>query len=201
MRFFIATKPELEKPIWWFGGGFDLTPYYGFEEDCVYWHQQAQAACAPLGADAYPKFKKWADEYFYLKHREECRGIGGIFFDDLNECSFEQGFEFIQKVGEHFILAYQTIFHKRKMTPYSTQEREFQKLRRGRYVEFNLIYDRGTLFGLQFGGRTESILISLPPEVTWSYDWHPEAGSMEEKFIKDYLKPRDWLNLKAPSVA
>lgn len=196
VRFFTANKPELTQPVWWFGGGFDLTPHYGFEEDCIHWHQQAQAACLPFGAEVYPQFKKWADDYFYLKHRNEARGIGGIFFDDLNEWGFEPCFEFIQKVGQHYIQAYQPILNKRKAIPYTEKERAFQSLRRGRYVEFNLLYDRGTLFGMQYGGRTESILISLPPEVSWRYDWQSEANSIEAQFSENYLQPRDWLKAK-----
>lgn len=192
VRFFIAEKSG-ETPIWWFGGGFDLTPYYPFEEDCVHWHQMAKAACQPFGDEVYPKYKKWADDYFYLKHRQEPRGIGGIFFDDLNEWGFESSFEFMQSVTQHFLLAYRPIVAKRKTTPFTEQHKAFQKYRRGRYVEFNLIYDRGTIFGLQSNGRTESILMSLPPEVNWRYNWQPEAGSEEAKLVNEYLSPREWV--------
>ncbi|MDQ2994788.1 MAG: oxygen-dependent coproporphyrinogen oxidase [Pseudomonadota bacterium] len=193
LRFFIAEKPG-EPPVWWFGGGFDLTPYYGFAEDCVLWHQHAKAACDPFGSDVYPRYKKWADDYFFLKHRNEARGIGGIFFDDLNEWGFATCFEFIQSVGTHFVEAYQTILNRRKATSYSERERDFQCYRHGRYVEFNLVYDRGTLFGLQSGGRTESILISLPSPVTFRYNWQPEPGSEEAKLTTQFLPPRDWAN-------
>ena len=176
VRFFIAEKAGAE-PVWWFGGGFDMTPYYGFDEDCVHWHQTARNACQPFGAEVYPRYKQWCDAYFYLKHRNEPRGIGGLFFDDLNEWGFEQSFAFMRSVGDHYLPAYRPIVSKRKALPYAEREREFQLYRRGRYVEFNLVYDRGTLFGLQSGGRTESILMSLPPLVTWRYDWHPAAGS------------------------
>jgi coproporphyrinogen III oxidase len=168
VRFFIAEKAGAE-PVWWFGGGFDLTPYYGFEEDAIHWHRTAKAACDPFGADIYPRFKKWCDEYFFLKHRNEPRGIGGLFFDDFNEKNFEHAFGFMKSVGDHYLPAYLPIVQKRKATPYGERERDFQLYRRGRYVEFNLVYDRGTLFGLQSGGRTESILMSLPPLVKWRY--------------------------------
>ncbi|HEU5281114.1 MAG TPA: oxygen-dependent coproporphyrinogen oxidase [Gammaproteobacteria bacterium] len=179
--------------VGWFGGGFDLTPYYPFEEDCVYWHQMAKAACDPFGAEVYPQYKKWADDYFYLKHRDEQRGIGGIFFDDLNQWGFDQCFQFMQSVGAHYIKAYQPILEKRKHTLYTEAERAFQTLRRGRYVEFNLLYDRGTIFGLQTGGRTESILMSLPPVVNWRYGYEPVVGSPEEKLVQYFLKPREWV--------
>ncbi len=192
VRFFIAEKPG-EDPVWWFGGGFDLTPYYPFEEDVIHWHQTSKAACDPFGEDVYPKYKKWCDEYFFLKHRNETRGVGGLFFDDLNEWGFEKSFEFMQSVGDHFIKAYQPIVNKRKETPFGERERDFQLYRRGRYVEFNLVFDRGTLFGLQSGGRTESILMSLPPLVKWRYDWSPEDGSPEADLYENYLKPREWL--------
>jgi coproporphyrinogen III oxidase len=192
LRFFIAEK-ENHPPIWWFGGGFDLTPYYGFQEDCKHWHQIAHEACQPFGADLYPRFKTWADNYFYLKHREEARGIGGLFFDDFNEGGFENSFAFMQSVGDHFIKAYAPIVKKRMALPYGSREKEFQCYRRGRYVEFNLVYDRGTLFGLQSAGRTESILMSLPPEVRWVYNWKPEKGSPEETLYTEFLPPRDWL--------
>jgi len=192
VRFFIAEK-EGEDPIWWFGGGFDLTPFYPFEEDAVAWHKTAKAACDPFGEDVYEKYKKWCDEYFYLKHRDETRGVGGLFFDDLNEPGFEQSFAFMQSVGENYLKAYLPIVQKRKATAYGERERDFQLYRRGRYVEFNLVYDRGTLFGLQSGGRTESILMSMPPVVHWKYDWSPEEGSPEAVLYKDFLHARDWL--------
>jgi coproporphyrinogen III oxidase len=196
VRFFIAEK-EGEEPIWWFGGGFDLTPYYPFEEDVLFWHQTAKQACDPFGDDVYDKYKKWCDEYFFLKHRDETRGVGGLFFDDLNdmggENNFEQSFAFMQSVGNHYIEAYCPIVAKRKDTPYGERERDFQLYRRGRYVEFNLVFDRGTLFGLQTGGRTESILMSLPPLVKWRYNWSPEAGTPEARLYDDFLHPRDWL--------
>jgi coproporphyrinogen III oxidase len=192
VRFFIAEK-EGEEPIWWFGGGFDLTPYYGNEEDCIHWHEQSKAACEVLGDDAYPRYKKWCDEYFYLKHRDEPRGIGGLFFDDLSEPGFEKSFAFMRSVGDHYLKGYLPIVERRKDTPYSERQRDFQLYRRGRYVEFNLVFDRGTLFGLQSGGRTESILMSLPPLVKWRYNWQPEPGSEEAELYEIYLKPRDWL--------
>ena len=192
VRFFIAEK-EGEEPIWWFGGGFDLTPYYGFEEDCIHWHEQSKAACEVLGDDAYPRYKKWCDEYFYLKHRDEPRGIGGLFFDDLSEPGFEKSFAFMRSVGDHYLKGYLPIVERRKDTPYSERQRDFQLYRRGRYVEFNLVFDRGTLFGLQSGGRTESILMSLPPLVKWRYNWQPEPGSEEAELYEVYLKPREWL--------
>jgi coproporphyrinogen III oxidase len=191
-RFFSAGHDD-EDPVWWFGGGFDLTPYYAFEEDVIHWHQAAKAACDPFGDDLYARYKKCCDEYFFLKHRNETRGVGGLFFDDVNEPGFEKCFEFLQAVGDSFLPAYRPIVRKRKHHPYGEQQREFQLYRRGRYVEFNLIYDRGTIFGLQSGGRTESILMSLPPRVRWEYDWRPEAGSAEEKLYTDFLRPRDWL--------
>jgi len=197
VRFFIAEQKGQE-PIWWFGGGFDLTPYYADKEDCTFWHQQAKAACDPFGEHCYEKYKKWCDEYFYLKHRDEHRGIGGLFFDDLNTEStgwdFEQCFAFMRSVGDHYIKAYRPILAKHKNKPYTEDERRFQLYRRGRYVEFNLVWDRGTLFGLQTGGRTESILMSLPSEVCWRYNWQPEAGSREAELTEYYLKPKDWLN-------
>lgn len=192
VRFFIAEKAG-EDPVWWFGGGFDLTPYYGFEEDCVFWHQTAKAACDPFGADVYAHYKRWCDDYFYLKHRNEARGVGGLFFDDLNEWGFARCFAFMQSVGNHYIQAYRPIVAKRKALPATETQRDFQLYRRGRYVEFNLVYDRGTLFGLQSGGRTESILMSLPPLVKWRYNWQPEAGSAEAKLYTDFLPHRDWL--------
>ena len=192
VRLFVAEKDGIE-PVWWFGGGYDLTPYYPFEEDCIHWHQTANNACAPFGAEIYPRFKKWCDEYFYLKHRNETRGIGGLFFDDLNEWDFDTSFKYMQSVGNSFINAYRPILNKRKNLPYTERQRDFQLYRRGRYVEFNLVFDRGTLFGLQSGGRTESILMSLPPLARWEYDWQPEAGSPEALLYSDYLKPREWL--------
>jgi coproporphyrinogen III oxidase len=192
VRFFIAEK-ENEPPVWWFGGGFDLTPYYPFEEDAVAWHQTARDACQPFGEKVYPEYKKWCDEYFFLKHRNETRGVGGLFFDDLNEWGFDQCFAFLRSVGDHYLKAYLPIVQKRKNTPYGEREREFQLYRRGRYVEFNLVFDRGTLFGLQSGGRTESILMSLPPVAHWRYNWKPEPGSAEERLYTNFLKPRDWL--------
>lgn len=193
VRFFIAEKEGVD-PVWWFGGGFDLTPYYGFDEDCVHWHRTAQEACQPFGDEIYPRFKQWCDEYFFLKHRNEPRGIGGLFFDDLNEWGFEQSFAFMRSVGDHYVPAYVPIVARRKTIDYGERERDFQCYRRGRYVEFNLVYDRGTLFGLQSGGRTESILMSLPPLVKWRYDWQPEPGTAEAKLYNYYLQPRDWLN-------
>ena len=192
VRFFIARKPGAE-PVWWFGGGFDLTPYYGFEEDARHWHRTAQAACAPFGADVYPRYKQWCDDYFFLKHRNEPRGIGGLFFDDLNAEGFDRSFAFMRSIGDHYLPAYVPIVERRKDLTYGDRERESQLYRRGRYVEFILVYDRGTLFGLQSGGRTESILMSLPPRVTWRYDWHPEPGSPEAQLYDVFLKPRDWL--------
>ena len=192
VRFFIAEK-EGEEPIWWFGGGYDLTPYYGFEEDAIHWHQTAKNACDPFGDDVYPKLKTWCDDYFYLKHRDETRGAGGLFFDDLNEGGFEHCFAFLQSVGNSYIDAYVPIVKRRKDTSYGERERNFQLYRRGRYVEFNLVYDRGTLFGLQSGGRTESILMSLPPLVKWRYNWQPEPGTDEAKLYEVFLKPQDWL--------
>ena len=192
VRFFYA-EPKDGEPIWWFGGGFDLTPYYGHEEDAVHWHQTARDACEPFGTELYPKFKDICDNYFLLPHRDEARGIGGIFFDDYNEGGFEQAFAFMQSVGDHFVAAYQPIVAKRKALPYNERERNFQLYRRGRYVEFNLVHDRGTHFGLQSKGRTESILMSLPPLVRWDYDWHPEPGSPEAELYDNFLKPKDWL--------
>lgn len=192
VRFFIAEK-EGADPVWWFGGGFDLTPYYGFENDAEHWHRVARDACMPFGNDVYPRYKKWCDEYFFLKHRNEPRGIGGLFFDDLNEWGFDDCFAFMKSVGNHFLPAYRPIVARRKDTPYTDIERDFQLYRRGRYVEFNLVYDRGTLFGLQSGGRTESILMSLPPLVKWCYNWHPAPGTPEAKLYDVFLKPRNWV--------
>ncbi len=193
IRFFIAEKAG-EDAIWWFGGGFDLTPYYAYREDCIHWHKTASQACKPFGEDCYDKYKQWCDEYFYIKHRSEARGIGGLFFDDLNQPDFETAFAFMQSVGDHYLSAYLPIVEKRKGISFGERERNFQLYRRGRYVEFNLVYDRGTLFGLQSGGRTESILMSLPPVVNWLYNFQPEPGSREAELIDYYLKPRDWLN-------
>lgn len=193
VRFFLAGA-ETATPVWWFGGGFDLTPYYGFEADAVHWHRTARDAVAPFGAEIHPRFKKSCDDYFFLKHRHEPRGIGGLFFDDFNELGFESSFALLRAVGDAFIPAYQPIVARRKATPHGDRERQFQLYRRGRYVEFNLVWDRGTLFGLQSGGRTESILMSLPPLVRWDYDWRPEPGSPEAKLDDVFLKPRDWAN-------
>jgi len=192
VRFFIAEKPGAE-PVWWFGGGFDLTPYYGNREDARHWHETARAACMPFGDDVYARYKAWCDEYFFLKHRAEPRGIGGLFFDDLNEWGFERSFAFMRSVGDHYVPAYLPIVQRRRGQAYGDREREFQLYRRGRYVEFNLVYDRGTLFGLQSGGRTESILMSLPPLVSWRYDWQPDPGSPEAELYEVFLKPRDWI--------
>ena len=193
VRFFIAEK-EGEAPIWWFGGGFDLTPYYPFEDDVIHWHRVARDACLPFGEEIYPKYKKWCDDYFFLKHRNEPRGVGGLFFDDLNEGGFDKCFAFMRSVGDHYIKAYRPIVARRKGTDYGARERDFQLYRRGRYVEFNLVYDRGTLFGLQTGGRTESILMSMPPLVRWRYNWQPEPGSPEALLYDEFLKPKDWLS-------
>jgi len=192
VRFFIAEK-ENEAPVWWFGGGFDLTPYYPVKEDVIHWHQTAKTACDPFGDGVYAKYKKWCDEYFYLKHRDETRGVGGLFFDDLNEWGFEKSFNFMKSVGNSYVPAYRPIVNKNKDKPYSEDERDFQLYRRGRYVEYNLVYDRGTLFGLQTGGRTESILMSLPPLVKWRYNWKPEADSKEADLYDNYLQPHEWL--------
>lgn len=192
VRYFSAEKPGGEI-VWWFGGGFDLTPYYGFAEDCIHWHQKAKEACAPFGENVYTRFKEWCDEYFYLKHRNEARGIGGLFFDDLNQWDFDTCFRFMQSVGNYFSEAYFPIVEKRKNHAYTERHREFQLYRRGRYVEFNLVYDRGTLFGLQSGGRTESILMSLPSEVRWGYQWQPGPGTEESKLYTDFLPIKDWL--------
>src|SRR6266850_1474438 len=192
VRFLVAEKGAAD-PVWWFGGGMDLTPYYGFEEDAVHFHQTCQAALDPFGAEAHPKFKKWCDTYFFLKHRQEPRGIGGVFFDDLSEPDFDTCFALTRSVGDHFVDAYVPIAERRKDLPYGDRERDFQAYRRGRYVEFNLVYDRGTLFGLQSGGRTESILMSLPPMVKWRYDWKPECGTPEARLCTDFLVARDWV--------
>jgi coproporphyrinogen III oxidase len=192
VRVFVANKAD-EAPVWWFGGGFDLTPYYGFAEDAVHFHRTCRAALAPFGAEYYPRFKRWCDDYFFLKHRNEPRGIGGIFFDDLCDRTFEECFALTRSVGDHFLLAYEPILQRRRELPYGQRERDFQAYRRGRYVEFNLVYDRGTLFGLQSNGRTEAILMSLPPVVNWRYDWQPEAGSAEATLYRDFLTAKDWL--------
>ena len=198
IRFFIAEKADAE-PIFWFGGGYDLTPYYPFKEDVIHWHQSAKKACDDIDSSYYNKYKKWCDEYFYLPHRQETRGVGGIFFDDFPEkgrvSGFKHGFKFIKSVANHFLPAYLPIVKKRKNTAYGEQERDFQLYRRGRYVEFNLVYDRGTLFGLQTGGRTESILMSLPPLVKWRYNWKPESGSKEAILYEHYLQAQNWLGL------
>lgn len=191
VRFFLAEKAGAD-PVWWFGGGFDLTPYYAFDDDVRFWHQTARDLCEPFGPDVYPEYKRWCDDYFHIKHRNEGRGIGGLFFDDLNAWGFPRCFEFLRAVGDGFARAYVPIIEKRRHTPWGERERDFQCYRRGRYVEFNLVYDRGTLFGLQSGGRTESILMSLPPQTRWRYNWQPEPGS-EEARLADYLQPRDWL--------
>lgn len=193
VRFFIAEQ-QGEMPVWWFGGGFDLTPYYGNEEDCRHWHSVARDACALLEPEAYPRMKQWCDDYFYLKHRNEPRGIGGLFFDDFNDGGFDRCFAFMKSVGEHYLPAYLPIVERRKSQVYGDRQRDFQLYRRGRYVEFNLVYDRGTLFGLQSGGRTESILMSLPPLVKWRYDWRPDPGTEEAELYERYLKPRSWLS-------
>ena len=190
---FFSTDSDDGAPVWWFGGGFDLTPYYPFHDDVMHWHSTAKKACDPFGDDVYARYKAWCDEYFFLKHRNETRGVGGLFFDDLNVDGFDRSFEFLKAVGDQFLPAYLPIVSRRKGLEYGDREREFQLYRRGRYVEFNLIYDRGTLFGLQSGGRTESILMSLPPRVRWEYDWQPEPGSAEAQLYERYLQPVDWL--------
>lgn len=192
VRYFVAEKPGAD-PVWWFGGGFDLTPYYPIEDDCVHWHRTAQAACTPFGAEIYPRYKKWCDEYFFIKHRNETRGVGGLFFDDLNQWDFDTSFAFMRSVGDHYLPAYQPIVARRKTLSATEAQREFQLYRRGRYVEFNLVYDRGTLFGLQTGGRVESILMSLPNLVSWKYNWHPQPGTPEARLYDEFLKPREWL--------
>jgi len=192
VRLFVAEKPG-EQPVWWFGGGYDLTPFYGFEEDCVHWHRTAQAACAPFGEDVYPRYKRWCDEYFYLKHRKEPRGIGGLFYDDLNAWDFDTCFAFMRAVGDSYLEAYRPIVQRRRETSWGERERQFQLYRRGRYVEFNLVFDRGTLFGLQSEGRTEAILMSLPPLVRWEYDYRPESGTPEAALTSEFLTGRDWL--------
>mgnify|MGYP003626636780 CR=1 FL=1 len=204
VRLFMAHKKSGD-PVWWFGGGFDLTPYYGFEEDCIAWHQKTKSICDAFGVNVYPKYKKWADDYFYMPHRNEHRGIGGIFFDDLNASTwgwdFEKCFAFIQAIGHGFIDTYLPIIQKRKNTPFSAAQRTYQSYRRGRYVEFNLVYDRGTLFGLQSKGRTESILMSLPAEVRWAYQWQPEDNTPEADLISKYLTPKDWAGMAEATVS
>ncbi|MBG3012711.1 oxygen-dependent coproporphyrinogen oxidase [Proteus faecis] len=192
VRFFIAEK-EGEDPVWWFGGGFDLTPYYGFEEDVIHWHKVAKSVCAPFSEDYYPRYKKWCDDYFYIKHRNEPRGVGGLFFDDLNTPDFDHCFEFVQHVGLGYLDAYLPIVEKRKSMHWGERERQFQLYRRGRYVEFNLVWDRGTLFGLQSGGRTESILMSMPPLVRFEYDYSPEPNTQEAKLYSDFLIQKEWV--------
>jgi len=192
VRFFVATRAGVD-PVWWFGGGMDLTPYYGFEEDAIHFHRACRDALAPFGSDLYPRFKRWCDEYFFLRHRNEPRGIGGIFFDDLNQPDFPSCFALMRAIGERFPDAYAPIVDRRRDVPYGERERDFQAYRRGRYVEFNLVYDRGTLFGLQSGGRTEAILMSLPPIVKWRYDWQPQADSPEARLYAEFLRARDWL--------
>jgi coproporphyrinogen III oxidase len=192
VRFFIAKAPG-QPDIYWFGGGMDLTPYYGYEEDARHFHATCRAALQPYGEDKHPRFKKWCDEYFFLKHRNEPRGVGGIFFDDFNELGFDQSFAMLRSVGDAFLDAYVPIVERRRHEPYGERERDFQAYRRGRYVEFNLVFDRGTLFGLQSGGRTESILMSLPPVVQWKYDWAPQPGSAEARLYSDFLRPREWV--------
>jgi coproporphyrinogen III oxidase len=195
VRMFMAEKPG-EEPVWWMGGGFDLTPYYGYEEDAIHWHETAKAACDPFGGDVYPRFKKWCDDYFYLPHRQEPRGVGGLFYDDLNDWGFERTFAFMRSVGDGFLEAYLPILQRRKEMPWTEPERQWQLYRRGRYVEFNLVHDRGTLFGLQTNGRTEAILMSLPPLVRWEYGYNPVAGTPEATLMTDFLRPRDWLGLE-----
>ncbi len=194
VRYFVAEKED-EEPVWWFGGGFDLTPFYPLIEDCVHWHKTAKNACDPFGAEVYDKFKKWCDEYFYLKHRDECRGIGGLFYDDLNDWGFEKCFNFMKSVGDGYILGYLPIVAKNKDKDFSEEEKFFQEIRRGRYAEFNLVFDRGTIFGLQSGGRTESILMSLPPVTRWGYMKEWEAGTRERELTDYFLKPKDWLSI------
>jgi coproporphyrinogen III oxidase len=191
----LAAGRDGQEPVTWFGGGMDLTPYYGFEEDAAHFHRVNRDALAPFGADKYPRFKQWCDEYFFLKHRNEPRGIGGVFFDDFSELGFEQSFAMLRAVGDAFLPAYLPIVQRRRDTPYGERERDFQAYRRGRYVEFNLVWDRGTLFGLQSGGRTESILMSLPPIVKWRYDWQPAPGTAEARLTSDFLRPRDWIGV------
>ena len=192
VRLFVAEKDGME-PVWWFGGGYDLTPYYGFDDDCRHWHQSAKTACEPFGSDVFPRFKSWCDDYFYLPHRSEPRGVGGIFYDDLNAWDFTTTFAFMQSIGDSYLAAYLPIVARRQDTPFGPAQRTWQEIRRGRYVEFNLVFDRGTIFGLQSGGRTESILMSLPPAVQWHYNHQPEAGSAEARLLDYYLTGRDWV--------
>jgi coproporphyrinogen III oxidase len=192
VRLFVAEKPG-EDPVWWFGGGFDLTPYYGFEEDCVFWHQTAKDLCDPFGEGIHDEYKAWCERYFYLKHRQEPRGVGGLFVDDLNRWDFETCFQFIQAIGDGYVQAYLPIVQRRKALPWTAQNKDWQEYRRGRYVEFNLVFDRGTIFGLQSGGRTESILMSMPPKVQWHYNYQPEAGSPEANLVPLFLQRTDWL--------
>lgn len=194
VRLFVAEAPDAP-PVWWFGGGYDLTPYYPFESDCRHWHNTAKAACDPFGAQRYPRFKKWCDDYFFLPHRNEARGVGGLFFDDLNELGFEQEFAFLRAVGDSYLAAYLPILERRRLLDHGERERQFQLIRRGRYAEFNLVWDRGTQFGLQSGGRTESILMSLPPLVRWEYDYQPPFGSEEARLTEEFLRPRDWATI------
>jgi coproporphyrinogen III oxidase len=189
----LTARPSTREPVSWFGGGMDLTPCYGFEDDAVHFHRTCREALAPFGSELYPRFKRWCDEYFHLKHRDEPRGIGGVFFDDFNELGDERSFAMTRAVGDAFLDAYLPIVQRRRVMPYGERERDFQAWRRGRYVEFNLVWDRGTLFGLQSGGRTESILMSMPPVAKWRYDWHPAAGSPEARLATDFLRPRDWV--------
>ena len=200
VRLFMAEKSG-EAPVWWMGGGFDLTPYYGYEEDAISWHQAAKEACDPFGQEVYSRFKSWCDDYFYLPHREEPRGVGGLFYDDLNEWGFEQTFAFMRSVGDGYLKAYLPILERRKNVPWTESERQWQLYRRGRYVEFNLVHDRGTLFGLQSNGRTEAILMSLPPLVRWEYGYEPDPGTAEARLMTDFLRPRDWLGLEGASGA
>jgi coproporphyrinogen III oxidase len=200
VRMFMAEKPG-EEPVWWMGGGFDLTPYYGYKEDAVHWHATAKAACDPFGEDVYPRLKKWCDDYFYLPHRQEPRGVGGLFYDDLNEWGFDETFSFMRSVGDGFLKAYAPILERRMDTPWTEPQRQWQLYRRGRYVEFNLVHDRGTLFGLQTNGRTEAILMSLPPLVRWEYGHTPEEGTPEAALMTDFLRPRDWLGVDAGATA
>ena len=192
VRLFVAEVAD-KPPLWWFGGGMDLTPSYGFEEDAVHWHENARSACEPFGKEVYPRFKRWCDDYFFIQHRGEARGVGGLFFDDLSEWGFAECFSFVRSVGDHILSGYLPVVRKRRNLDYGDRQRSFQLYRRGRYVEFNLVYDRGTRFGLQSGGRTESILMSLPPLARWEYDFKPEEGSLEAEFADRFLKPRDWL--------